>query len=99
MKLELQQDGVHIASLSTNLRNTRNIGEVSRTVESFNTESDYFKMTQPIQPLIVESTDVTSSTPPLLIPMFRKNRDKHLKEALKRALERAKQSTKNVVIL
>ena len=99
MKLKLQQVGVHIASLSTNLRNTRNIGEVSRTVESTNSKFADVKMTQYIQPLVVKSTDVTSSTTPLLIPMFGKNRDQHLKEALKRALERAKQATENVVII
>ena len=99
MKTDLQQNGVHIASLSTNLRNTKNIGDVSRNAKSFNPWYAKAKMTKHIQPLVTKSTDVTSSTPPLLIPMYRKHLEKHLKQALKRALERAKQSTKNVVII
>ena len=99
MKINLQQNGVHIASLSTNLRNTKSVGEVSRNAKAFNARFANNKMTQHIQPLVTKSTDVTSSTPPLLIPMYHKHREKHLKQALKRALERAKQSTKNVVII
>ena len=99
MKRDLHQDGVHIASLSTNLRNTKNIGEVSRNVKSFNSSFANCKMTEHIQPLVVKSTNVASSRPPLLIPMFRKNREKHLKQALVRALERVEHSTKNVVII
>ena len=99
MKINLPQDGVHIASLSTNLRNTKNIAEVSRNAKSFNQRYTNSKMTQHIQPLVTKSTDVTSSTPPLLIPIYQENREKHLKQALERTLERAKQSTKNVVII
>ena len=99
MKIDLQQDGVHIASLSTNLRNTKEIGDVSRNATSFTSSYASNKMTQQIQPLGTKSTDVKSSTPPLLIPMYLSNREMHFKLALKRALERAKQSTKNVVII
>ena len=99
MKFDLQQDGVHIASLNTNLRNTKCIGDVSRNTKTFNTRIAEIKMTQHIQPLFTKSTDVASSIPPLQIPMHRKHQEKHLKQALKRAVERAKQSTKNVVII
>ena len=94
MKRALQQNGVHIASLSTNLRNTKEIGEVSRNAESY----CFFDstMAQHIEPLVTKSTDVGSSSRPLLIPIYR---EKHFEKALERALERAKQSTKNVVII
>ena len=35
MKSELQQDGVHVANLTLNLRNSKDIGEVSRNIETF----------------------------------------------------------------
>ena len=99
MKRDLQQDGVHIACLSINLRNTKNIGKVSNNVKHFNSRLADSNMTRHIQPLIVKSTNVTSSRPPFLIPMYRESRGKHLKQALARGLERAKHSTKNVVII
>ena len=99
MKTKLHRDGVHIANLSTNLRNTKDIGEVSRSVQTFSGYFANLKMTQHIQPLPVKSNDVKSSKPPLLIPMRLKNRTKHLKQVIKRALERAKVSTQNVVII
>ena len=94
MKRDLNQKGVHIASLSTNLRNTKEIGEVSRNAESHSFSSS--TMEKHIEPLVTKSTYVASSTRPLLIPMYR---GKDFKQALERALESAQQSTKNVVIM
>ena len=95
MKRDLQQNGIHIASLSTNLRNTKEIGEVSRNAKLFNFDNTGI-MAQHIEPLVTKSTDVASSKHPLLIPTYG---EKHFKQTLARALERAKQSTKNVVII
>ena len=96
MKLDLQQNGVHIASLSTNLRNTKEIGEVSSNFISYSFSTNAMAHTLYIEPLVTKSTDVSSSTRPLVIPTYS---EKHFKQALERALERAKQSTKNVVIM
>ena len=99
MKRDLQQDGVHISCLSTNLRNAKDIGEVSKNVKHFNSSLANSKMTKYIQPLVAKSTNVASSRPPYLIPMYRKDRKKLLKKALVRAIERSKHSTQNVVII
>ena len=99
MKSDLLQDGVHIANLSTNLRNTKCIGEVSRNVKILNSEKNRQEMTKHIQALSVKTTNVKSSKPPLLIPILRSKRQKHLIPALKRALEGIKQSTQNIVIM
>ena len=99
MKNELQQNGVHLANLGANLRNTETIGELSRNVKSYGSRFANSKITQHIQQLAVQSSDVRSTKPPFLIPMLRKNRSHQLKKVLKKALERSKQSTKNVVII
>jgi len=99
MKNELQQNGVHIANLSANLRNTKTIGELSRNVKTFNSDQANYKMTQHIQQLPTTSSNARSSKPPFLIPMHQRNRGHQLKEVLKKALERSRQSTKNVVIM
>ena len=98
MKNNLRQNGIHIANLTANLRNTKDIGELSRNVKTFTALDANNTMTKHIQPLPVKSTDVKSSKPPLLIPMSRENRKHHLKQALEIALKRSKGSTKNVVI-
>ena len=99
MKNVLLQNGVHIANLSTNLRNTKGISEVSRNVKWFSSIAANATMTQYIQALSVKTTDVKSFKPPLLIPINFKQHKKHLTLSLKRALERAKQSTQNIVIM
>ena len=99
MKSYLIQNGVHIANLRTNLRNTKTIGEVTRNVKVFTSIAANFTMTQHIQALSVKTTDVKSFKPPLLIPIHFKQRKKHLTPSLKRALERAKQSNQNIVIM
>lgn len=99
MKNELQQSGALIANLTSNLRNTKDISEVSRNVETIGIADANLKMTKNIQQVTVESTGVVSSRAPLLIPIHKKNRTKHLKAAIKRALQRAKESTNNHVII
>ena len=70
MQSNLQQNGIHIANLRTNLRNSKDIGQVSRNVKSFNSRVNDNIITQHIQPLFAKSTNV-SSTPPLLIPKYK----------------------------
>ena len=99
MKRDLVKDGVHIASLSANLRNTKDIGELSNNVKMFNSGGCHAKMIDIIKPLEVMSKDLKSSKPPLLIPIQQQNVEHQLPLALIGALERAKQSTQNVVIM
>ena len=99
MKCDLLQDGVHIANLSSNLRNTKDISEVSRNVKTLTSGNYLQKLTKHIQALSVKTTNVTSSKPPLLIPILQSKCQKHFIPALKRALEGVKQSTQNIVIL
>ena len=99
MKSDLLKNGVHIANLSTNLRNTKDISEVSRNVKIVNSATANQKLTKHIQALSVETTNLKSSKPPLLIPILRSKRQKHFISALKRALEGIKQSSQNIVIM
>ena len=74
MKSDSLHDGVHIANLSTNLRNTKGISEVSRNVKLFTSIGAYAAWTHHIQALSVKTTDVQSYKPPLLIPIDFKQR-------------------------
>lgn len=99
MRNELQLNGVHVANLSTNLRNTKDIGELSRNVKVLINVQDSSKMRQHIKPLVTRSLDVSSTKRPLMIPFYRSKRIIHFNHAMKKALENAKESTPNVVII
>ena len=70
MKNELNQNGIHIANLSANLRNTKTIGDLSRNVKSFTSMNVNSKLTQHIQPLAVKPSEVKSLISPFMIPIY-----------------------------
>ena len=80
------------------MRNTQQIGSCTKRVKNFSTTDSEIKITTQIEPLIVE-TNIASTNRPLHIPFFSLNKTQHLGQAIKLALERVKEESKNIVIM
>ena len=97
MKEKLSNEGVFIRSLTTNMRNTTEVGEVTRTAQFENPNSVYSKLTKNIEALPVLSN--VRSSKPLVIPYLQSNRKIHFREAMKIALKKIKQGEEPLVVM
>ena len=76
MKENLVKSGVFIKSLTTNMRNTKEVGDVTKKAQSSKPNS-FVKVAKNIPSLEVR-TNVSSSSKPVLIPYVKKKRKQHL---------------------
>lgn len=97
MKKELPYNGVHLASLSSNMRNTKDIETCAKTVQSVATNYAIQKITKNIDSLPAK-TNVTS-TRPLHIPYFAHNHKQHFIKAISKALNEMKDRHQSIVIM
>ena len=96
MKNTLLSEGVFIRSLTSNMRNATEIGEVTRKAK-FETGFSDVKLTKNIEALPVRSN--VRSTRPLAIPYLKTNRKQHFRQAIKMALKKIKQDGEALVVM
>ena len=97
MKQKLQDNGIFLSKLSSNMRNVKSIGACSRNIQTFNTRKGMCQMTQHLDAIEVVSN--IDSNPPLYIPINSKNRRENLTKAMQLALERTKEKTRSTVVM
>lgn len=99
LKDNLIKDGVFIKSLATNMRNTKEIYEVAKHAQTDEGEHGQTKVSSFIPNLESWDKSNVSSSQPMLIPYWRKNRKKHLRKAMKIALKKTKEDGPVLVLM
>ena len=97
MKENLVKSGVFIKSLTTNMRNTKEVGDVTKKAQS-SKPNPFVKVAKNIPALEVR-TNVSSSSKPLLIPYLKTKRKQHLKLAMKKAIKRTREDGQVLVLM
>ena len=98
MKENLVNNGVFIRSLNTNMRNTSEVGQVTKKAQFDYPYSSYAKLTKNVQSL--EARKQTSSThKPTLIPYLKNERGKYMQKAIQLALEKNKEEADATVFM
>ena len=96
MKNNLTNHGIFIRSLTSNMRNTTDVGEVTKKAK-FDIPGYNAKLTKNIEALPVRSN--VRSTRPLAIPYLKTNRKQHFRQAIKMALKKIKQDGEALVVM
>ena len=96
MKNTLLSEGVFIRSLTSNMRNTTEVAEVTRKAQ-FGLARTALKLTKNIEALPVQSN--VSSTRPWAIPYLKTNRKQHFIKVMKMALKKIKQDGEVLVVM
>ena len=96
MKNTLLSEGVFIRSLTSNMRNATEVGEVTRKAQ-FDSIHPYSKLSQNIEALPARSN--VRSTKPWSIPYLKTNRKQHFRQAMKMALKKTKQDGEAIVVM
>ena len=98
MKENLANNGVFIRSLNTNMRNTSEIGQVTKKAQFDNPGYIYSKLTKNIQSLEAR-TQTSSSQKPTLILYLKNERGKYIQKVIQLALEKKNEETEATVFM
>jgi len=96
LKNTLLSEGVFIRSLTSNMRNATEVGEVTKKA-IFGIPNTWSQLTENIESLPVRSN--VRSTRPLAIPYLKNNRKQHFRQAMKMALKKIKQDGEALVLM